>query len=266
MRIDYSEPKKSYTTPQTGQSRPRQESSGSLVTVIVITCLISSGVGFGSGWVLSARATKKAFQIATQQQSTENSPHQAAAPPQPPKQQLATAQAPDAQQSPSTGAGQTPPVTPGAQTNPDPPLGFYKNLPSGQKNTVLGSGINLKEEKTAKQPLQAAIPSNFTKTSQPQVASENTKPATPVIAEKTAARQDASSYTVQLASFSLKSEAETMKSKFAGKGYNVHISESNQGNKGTWYRVRVGKGLEHDAAKELAGKLGKGALAIPEKD
>jgi hypothetical protein len=52
----------------------------------------------------------------------------------------------------------------------------------------------------------------------------------------------------------------------AAKGYNVAIVESFLGDKGTWYRVRVGKHLDPDAAKELAGKLGKGAIAIPEKD
>jgi cell division septation protein DedD len=72
---------------------------------------------------------------------------------------------------------------------------------------------------------------------------------------------------MQLASFPLKSEAETFKSKMAAnKGYNVFISESHQGDKGTWYRVRVGRKLEQDAAKELASKLGKGALVIPDKE
>jgi cell division septation protein DedD len=69
-----------------------------------------------------------------------------------------------------------------------------------------------------------------------------------------------------MASLSLKSEAETLKNKYASKGYNVYIVESNQGNKGIWYRVRVGKGLDQEAAKELAGKLGKGAMAIPDKE
>jgi len=44
------------------------------------------------------------------------------------------------------------------------------------------------------------------------------------------------------------------------------ISESNQGDKGTWYRVRVGRKLDQEAARELAGKLGKAALVIPDKD
>jgi hypothetical protein len=40
--------------------------------------------------------------------------------------------------------------------------------------------------------------------------------------------------------------------------------DSNQGEKGIWYRVRVGKRLDQEAAKELAGKLGKTALVIPD--
>jgi len=42
-----------------------------------------------------------------------------------------------------------------------------------------------------------------------------------------------SRFTVQVASFPLKPEAETLKSKLAGKGYDVFISESKQGDKGT---------------------------------
>jgi cell division septation protein DedD len=67
-----------------------------------------------------------------------------------------------------------------------------------------------------------------------------------------------------MASFPLKSEAEALKGKLASKGYHVFIVESNQGDKGTWYRVRVGKKLDQAAAKELAGKLGKSAMVIPE--
>ncbi len=69
---------------------------------------------------------------------------------------------------------------------------------------------------------------------------------------------------MQVASYSLKSEAETLKNKLAGKGYNVNIIESNQGDKGIWYRVCVGRKLPQDAAKELAGKLGRGAIVIPD--
>lgn len=267
MRIDYSEPKKSCTSPQTGHNRPRNESSGSLVAVVIIACLLSLGVGFGSGWVLSQRYAKKGFKAAMEQQSLENSPRQAVVQPSPPKPQAVAPLTQDISQQSAPGGSQAQPAASGVQATPEPPLSFYKNLPSGQKNNVLGSGINAKDEKPAKQPLQAAIPANLAKPSQPQGANENTRPAIPVTAEKTSSRQGtANTFTVQIASLSLKSEAETLKSKLVNKGYNVYILESNQGSKGTWYRVRVGRGLEQDAAKELAGKLGKGAMAIPDKD
>jgi len=131
---------------------------------------------------------------------------------------------------------------------------------------VLGSGINAKDNKPAKQPLQAIIPSNIANQPQPQNSDEDTKPAAPATTEKTGSQQSAGSFTVQAASLSLKSEAETLKNKLAGKGYGAYITESNLGNKGTWYRVRIGKGMQQDAAKELANKLGKGAMAVPDKD
>jgi cell division protein FtsN len=266
MRIDYSEPKKSYTSPQTGHNRPRKESSGSLITVVTITCLISLGAGFGGGWMLSQRSAKKGFKAAMEQQSLENQPRQTVAQAAPLAPQTPSAQAQQEAPQQQPGGTQPQPVTPVTQATPEPPLSFYKNLPSGQKNNVLGSGINIKDDKPAKQPLQAAIPANLSKQGQSQVTVENPRPSASTSPEKAAGRPEGAVFTVQIASFSLKSEAEALKSKLSGKGYNVYIAESNQGNKGTWYRVRVGKGLEHDAAKELAGKLGKGAMAIPEKD
>ena len=266
MRIDYSEPKKSYTSPQTTQNRPRNESSGSLATAVIFTCVISLAVGFGSGWMLSQRAAKKGFKAALEQQSLENSPLKSTASSTLPVKPQIVAPAPDTTQQPSSEGAKMPPAPSGTQTNTDPQLSFYKNLPSGQKSNVLGSGLNTKEDKPAKQPLQAAIPTNLTKPSQPQNATENTRPSSPSAVDKVATHQDANVFTVQVASLSLKSEAETLKNKLASKGYNVYIAESNQGNKGIWYRVRVGRALEQDAAKELAGKLGKGAMAIPDKD
>lgn len=250
MRIDYREPKKSYASPQTVQKRTKNEapgSSGSTVAVIIVTAMISLGVGFGSGWTLSQRAAKKGFKAAMEQKSLENSPRQTAAPT---PQAVAT----------------TNPGAAGTETLPDPQLSFYKNLPNGQKNNALGSGINVKDEKPGRQPLQAAIPTNLTTQNQQRDTGENIKPPASNAIPKTGISKDANTYTVQLSSHSLKSEAESLKNKLAGKGYSAYIAESNLGSKGTWYRVRVGKGLEQDAAKELAGKLGKGAIAIPDKE
>jgi len=264
MRIDYNEPKKSYTSPQPGGNRTRKESSNPLLLAVVITGVISLAVGFGSGWLLSQSYAKKGFQAAMEQQSLENSPKATpqppAAPPQPAAQQAATA--PQPQQpggAPQAGA-------PGAQPAPETPLSFYKTLPSGQKSNVLGSGINTADNSAAKQPLQAAIPKNYPKPAQPQVNANPVK-ATPPATEKTGGKQqEAAGFTVQVASYSLKSEADALKSKLSSKGYSVHIDESNQGDKGTWYRVRVGKKLEQEAARDLAAKLGRGAMPIPDRD
>ena len=57
-----------------------------------------------------------------------------------------------------------------------------------------------------------------------------------------------------------------MKNKLAAKGFNASIVSSNQGDKGIWYRVRVGRQLDWDAARELAEKLGKGAIVIPGRE
>jgi cell division protein FtsN len=267
MRIDYSEPKQSYVIgPGKSKPRPRKEPVGLITSLVVVTGIIAFLGGFGTGWFFSQKAAKKSFQAATAQNSLENSPKQPSAPAPPPQPKPQPAQQPEAGQPQPAPGGSVPQTDPGSQTLPEPPLSFYKTLPSGEKNNIMGSGINARNEK-GKQPLQAAIPSNVIK--QPQPAGNDAKPA----ADKTQPSDkspfkthDAGGFTVQVASYSLKSEAESLKSKLANKGYNVAIIESNQGDKGTWYRVRVGRKLEQDAAKELAGKLGKGAMVIPDRE
>jgi cell division septation protein DedD len=266
MRIDYSEPKKSCSSPQPSQNRPRKESSGGVLFVVFITAVIALGIGFGSGWMLSLRSAKKAFKAAMEQQSLENSPQKIKNQPIP-QHSSVPAPMPVATQQPTAGAPTSQiTATGGPQTTVEPPLSFYKTLPSGQKNNVMGSGINSKEDKPAKQPLQAAMPTNITRPAAPQDDENIHKQPVQAVPAKPSTRQDSSGFTVQVASHSLKSEAETLRSKLATKGYNVNIVESHLGDKGTWYRVRVGKHLDPDAAKELAGKLGKGAIAIPDKD
>jgi cell division protein FtsN len=255
MRIDYSEPKKSYVTAQ-GSARPRKEPARLFTTLLVVIGVIIFIAGFGTGWFLSQKSAKKSFQAATEQNSLENSPKKETAPP--PKPAPPVQPSPQPQPPTDPAAAPQPPAAPG--TAAEPPLSFYKTLPSGQKANVLGSGINVKDDK-AKQPLQAPIPANLTK---PPPADTQKPPADkPAVAEKAAA---VGGFTVQVASYALKSEAETLKNSLAGKGYNAYISESHQGDKGTWYRVRVGRKMEQEAAKELARKLGKSAQVFPEKE
>jgi hypothetical protein len=268
MRIDYSEPKKSYSSPQPLQSRPRKEPSGSLFGVVAITAIISLIIGFGGGWAVSQRSAKKAFKAAMEQQSLENSPQPVKAAPAP-QQPAVPAPKPAVPPQQASGSAPQPAASTGSQGPADPPLSFYKTLPSGQKSNVMGSGINSKEDKPAKQPLQAAMPANVIKASQPANNDDNApkQPQTPQGAPiKPGSHPDSTGLTVQVGSYSLRSEAETLRSKLATKGYNVNIVESRLGDKGTWYRVRVGKKLDADAAKELAGKIGKGAIAVPDKD
>jgi cell division septation protein DedD len=255
MRIDYSEPKKSCSSPQAGQNRPRRESSGGTLAVagLLLTGLVCLGIGFGSGWMLSQRSTKKAFQAAMEQQSFENS-----------QQQEKVQQIPQA--SPAITQQPQPDGTGGAKTAVDPQLSFYKTLPSGQKNNVMGSGFNSMDNKPGKQPLHAAMPANITRQNPVQREENPQKKPPQDVAAKPDTRQNSSDFTVQVASYSLKSEAEALRSKLAAKGVNAAIVESHLGDKGIWYRVRVGKRLDQDAAKELAEKLGKGAIATPDSD
>jgi len=266
MRIDYSEPKQSYVA-GTGKSkpRPRKEPVSTMTGIVVVIGITTFLIGFGTGWYFSQKSAKKSFQAATMQNSLENSPKPVNAPAplplpiSPPTQPQANGQQ---QTAPASSPTQS---LPSGQASPEPPLTFYKTLPGGEKNNILGSGINSKDEKV-KQPLQAALPSNLAKPLQsPAVTkapSDKTLPG-----DKGATKlNDAGGFTVQVASYSLKSEAETLKNKLFSKGYNVAIVESNQGDKGVWYRVRVGRRLDESAAKELSNKLGKGAMVIPDRD
>jgi cell division septation protein DedD len=258
MRIDYSEPKKAYVTPQ-GSNRPRKEPAAFFTTILVVTGVITFIAGFGTGWYLSQKSAKKSFQAATEQNSLENSPKKEPVPV--PKTPQAVQPAETSQPQSTQSSAPQPPAAPGTAAT-DPQLSFYKALPSGQKSNVLGSGINTKDDKS-KQPLQAAIPSNLNR---PATTDQTkTSPEKPEGGEKSVSRHsENNSFTVQVASFPLRSEAETLKNKLAAKGYQAYIVDSNQGDKGIWYRVRVGKRLEQEAAKELAGKLGKTALVIPD--
>jgi cell division protein FtsN len=244
MRIDYSSPKQSYVS---GQNKPkaRKEASGLLKPTIVITAIICLIIGYGAGWYLSQRSAKKAFQAANEQKSLESSPKQSVSaqptvqPLQPTKPPVTDANQPQNSQSPQ-----------GAANVPNPALSFYKTLPGDHKNNVIGSGVNTTDDKIKPhQPVNPLV----------SPAAKSTTSEKPV-----AKVPEVSGFAVQVASFSLKSEAEAIKNKLVGKGYNVSIVESNLGEKGIWYRVKVGRKLDPVAAKELAGKLGKGAMVIPD--
>lgn len=261
MRIDYREPRQ-YGSGSTGHPPQRKTERSSSVTVVMVLILLSAGfgLGFATGWHFSQKSTKKAFRAAMEQQSLESQTQTG--------QPLTSPAASPATTTPTAGQQQTAPQTTDTvhdsktqspvQASPAAPvpLSFFDNLPRGQKQTVLGSGINEK-------PKPEAPPTPPPQPVQKQV----TQPAAPVsAAPKPAAVPAASGFVVQVASFSSRKEAEATRARLAAKGYSATISEVELNDKGTWYRVRIGRHLEKEAATEIASKIGGGAKIVPDQE
>ena len=240
MRIDYSEPRQSCGSGNSApHSQRKMESSSSSPNLLLIGILagIVFSVGFTTGWYLSQQSAKKAFRAAMEQQSLEsNSKKQ----PEQPQQQSGQPQ----QTAPvATVPGQQPQqAAPTGQV----PLSFFENLPKGQKQAVLGSGINEKPK-----PAQPAA------TQPPQTTAP--KPAEPKAG-------GSAGYLVQVAAFSSSKEAENIKAKLSAKGYSASVVEINLNDKGTWYRVRIGRHLDKEAASEIASRLGGSAKILPDQE
>ena len=243
MRIDYSEPRQSYGSSSSGSGSNPRKSDSSSSTSLLFLCILAGIIfftGFGTGWFFSQKAAKKAFRAAMEQQSLESAPKDGKKTTEQPAQQPPQASATP----PTVTAGQ-----PAQQASPtgQVPLSFFESLPKGQKQTVLGSGINEK-------PKPAAPPA-------PQ------PPQTTTTAAKTSEVKPAGSgFLVQVAAFSNIKEAESTKAKLAAKGYSASISETNLKDKGTWYRVRVGRHLDKEAASEIASRVGSGAKVVPDQE
>jgi cell division protein FtsN len=240
MRIDYSEPRQSSGSGNSAlHSQRKMESSRNspnLLLITVLACIVFS-VGFTTGWYLSQQSAKKAFRAAMEQQSLEsNSKKQ----PEQPQQQLGQTQ--------QTAAVAATPGPQPQQASPtgQVPLSFFENLPKGQKQAVLGSGINEKPK-----PAQPAAPP----THQQTVA-------------KTAEVKTVGSagYLVQVAAFTSSKEAEATKVKLSAKGYSASVVEINLNDKGIWYRVRIGRHLDKDAATEIVNRLGGSAKILPDQE
>jgi cell division protein FtsN len=241
---DYNQPRQSYTTSSHPRVTERHESPKTPVGTFLIVAGVVFFVGFCTGWYFSQQSAKKAYRAALEQKSLENTPNEVK-PVQPavaPQAQTNSGTTPQGASAPAAGAPNAP--------SSGPPLTFYNNLPNGQKNTtVLGSGINEKPKPAPPAPATPKQPAD------PQ------KPATAAPAAK-----GAEGFLVQVASFSSRQEAESAKAKLAGKGYSATLSEINLNDKGTWYRVRVGRHLDKEAATDIAAKLGKGAIVQPDRE
>ncbi len=263
MRIDYSPPRRSATPPlPTGKQRSSSGSSVRFVMLLASLGLMLFGIGFGSGWYFSQQSTKQAFRAAMEQQSLESTPKEERVSSEPTPVVAPVPLAAPAQPVVAAVPAQAPappqqkPAVPTTPTGP--PLSFYENLPSGQKNAVLGSGINErpKPAATPAPPLQPAIAPAPKPAADPQTTADkpSATPTAPV------------GWLVQVAAFSSQKDAETLKTKLAAKGYNASIMETHLNDKGTWYRVRIGRRMSKDAAQDIASRIGGGAKALPDQE
>ena len=228
MVLDYSERK------PVGKNRPRKQPIGMFVIILISAVSMSFALGLLSGWVLFKPARKAALsQVSITPDGAKGAPVSAAS--------SAQLQNPEAS----------------AAKLAEPPLTFYETLPKGGK-AVIGSGLNPKKNEGLSVPKPAAAtPASPQQASTPQ-------PVTASPAVPTPQQAAAGKFCVQIASSQDKKEAEAIKARMEGKGFPVYVVESRIKDKGTWYRVKIGKHLTQQAAGELAAKVGKGALVVTE--
>ena len=264
MVLDYSERR------QVNINRPRKKSSGLYVFFGLGIILVIYSLGIMTGWFLSKKFNKNPVAanppVAEAAQKNKN-----AEPHTPPA---------DAKNSA---------VNPGSKTN-EPPLTFYYTLPKGG-STALGSGINaLHGEKPETRKIASPLPAKPTQANRDQ---QQLKPTKSELNENTdlqrnqennsilkSAKSDAAAsdrsavskkpdsskvkYTVQVASYHIKKEADELKSSLDKNGLLANVVESRIPGKGTYYRVRLGTGLDLETANRIAARAGKGAIVIPE--
>lgn len=255
MVLDYRERK------PVSKNRPRKQPLNAFAVLITMAITVSFGAGLATGWLVF-RPKQSPLAVA-QQQTVPGQPGQ------------------------STPAdGQTQPVS-DVQKTGEPPLTFYETLPKGSR-AVIGSGLNPHSPESsltanptipppplpAAQPRPTVVPPPASPPVKAPVAvkekDEPPKPAAttktpsvlPSVANKPA--QSRETFSVQVASHKDRKEAEAVRDRLVARGMPAYIVESHLQDKGVWYRVRVGRGLEQSAANELATKAGKGAMAIPE--
>lgn len=246
MVIDYSEHK------PVNKNRPRKQPAAIFLFSLFVAVSISFTLGVATGWLIF-RPVQKSGAVMPNASANVN--------------QKAEAPAPNKLQTPAEPAGKA----------MEPTLTFYETLPKGNKE-LMGSGLNLPKgaEKSpakapapkVKPPASAAKPSGSLEpaTQNKEAVKPPAKPSEPASAKETAGRggEGKARFAVQAASYRQKKEAEEARDRLKEDGIPAYIVESNIPEKGTWYRVRVGRHLDQETARELAEKAGKGSIIVPE--
>ncbi len=255
-----------YSERRTGTAnRPKKQGVASYIVLTALGCLIAGyGLGFASSWFLlkPSRQELNALRAGAERVA-----------------KAAPAVAPPPPQAPATGPA-------------DPNLSFYNTLPSGK--ALLGTGLNPAKPEPALPRPGASLPPAGSgsspsasalhaspppapqehRESPPQEKAQQKSPASTPL-QAVAPTSDSSGdqqqkvqlkgkYVVQIASYQSKSEALAVKARLQDAGISAYVVESVLKDKGTMYRVRVGKNLDPAAAAELAVKAGKNAIVILE--
>lgn len=249
MVTDYS------TRRAVSKNRPKKQPVGLLVPIVTIAIIIAFGSGLFTGWLLFHAKEADPLEASAVQQQI--SPPETA----------------------------TPPVT-GVPAQHQS-LTFYETLSKGNSNALIGSGINPKmpgmtvihKPDVPGAPIPAATPGAI-KPVAPQTAPVDAPAATPVpiptnsptkVVERTVDTGKPAetktlaktTFAVQVGSYKSRAEAEEMLARSKATGLPAYIVEART-DRGTWYRVRMGKKLDPQAASQLASKAGKGAIPVPE--
>jgi len=213
---------------QVNKNRSRKRPVKLLLFLIICSIVFLYGLGLATGWLIFKYLPQKKLQS------------------------IADSAKPE-------GAEQAPPAPAQIKTKNDtsapdkePDLTFYYTLPKGEKG-VIGSGINNLPPQTA--PKTAPPKADNSE----QHATEKMETAAPATKDS-----ENTTYTVQVAAYNEKSDAQELKAKLQKIGISSRIEEYTVPGKGIWYRVRSGSKLDKLNANKIAAKLGNNAILVAE--
>jgi len=246
MALDYNQKK------QVIKNRPRKRPVKFMLLLILGTIISIYGFGIATGWLVFTFLPKNPPTLSADSAKIEGTDKVSPSP------------------TPVTPKGGT------AAQGKDPDLTFYYTLPKGEKG-VIGSGMNRLPPETAPRqitPATTSVQNVRVPQQQKQVAEkkETIDPASPK--EKTGTTAEAvqptaaiknngkKTYTIQVAAFHAKSDAQELKVTLQKIGISSRIEEYTVSGKGIWYRVRTGNKLDKDKANEIAAKIGNNAILV----
>lgn len=250
MVMDYRERK------AVNKNRPRRQPAGIFFFSIFVAVIIAYTLGLVTGWLVFRSGRQN---MADSRTAPTDASNRGAV-------------------TPAVSKG--PPAAENTGSIKEPMLTFYETLPKGNRE-LIGSGLNLPRPlgppvaKVAPPQKPAPVAKEAPHTESVEQTREATK--APVNAQETTKSRETSAgeatvkedkgkgkFVVQVASYHMRKEAEELRDRLKTGGITAYIVESNLPEKGTFYRVRIGRHLNQKAAQEMAVKFGKEAIVIPE--